>query len=90
MSIGASIALLILGAILAFGVDDRLPSVDLFAIGIIVMVGGGVGLVLGIVLRMGRERRLSTTEITERQSTDSGDVVTRRIDRDVLSDDDLV
>jgi Domain of unknown function (DUF6458) len=89
MSIGGSIALLILGAILAFGITDNLPSVDLFAIGVIIMVGGAIGLVLGITLRMGRERRLSTTEVTQRQHTDSGDVIIRRTDREVLDDDDL-
>jgi len=88
VSVGASIALLILGAILAFGIDDQLPGVDIFAIGVIIMVGGGTALVLGITLRMGRERRLATTEVTERQSTERGDVVIRRTEREVLDDDD--
>lgn len=88
MSIGAGIALLVLGAILAFGVDDQLPVIDLFAIGIIIMMGGAVYLVLGQTMRMGRERRLSTTEVTERQATERGDLVIRRTESDVLDDDE--
>ena len=88
MSIGAGIALLILGAILAFGVDDQLPVIDIFNVGIIIMMGGAIYLVLGQTLRMGRERRLSTTEVTERQATERGDVVIRRTEREVLDDDE--
>lgn len=88
MSIGAGIALLVLGAILAFGIEDQLPGIDIFAIGVIIMMGGAIYLVLGATLRVGRERRLSTTEVTERQATDRGDVIIRRTEREVLDDDD--
>lgn len=83
MSIGAGIALLILGAILAFGVDDQLPAIDIFAIGIIIMLGGVIYLILGQTLRLGSERRLSTTEVTERQATERGEVVIRRTEREL-------
>lgn len=49
MTIGASIALIILGAILTFAVEVDVSGVNLAMIGIILMIGGGVGLVFGLV-----------------------------------------
>ncbi len=86
MSIGGGIALIILGAILAFAVNTSVPGVDLYAIGIICIIGGVVGLVIGLVL-MGRRtgaRRLSATEVVETQQTPTGEATIRRTDRDIL------
>lgn len=49
MTIGGSIALLVLGAIFAFAVEFDLQGLDINVIGYILMLGGVVGLVFGIV-----------------------------------------
>lgn len=56
MTIGASIALIILGAILAFAVEVDVAGVNLALIGIILMIGGGVGLIFGLLA--GRRTRV--------------------------------
>jgi hypothetical protein len=48
--IGTSIILLALGAVLAFGVNVRSSSIDIAAIGAILMVVGIVGLLLSLAL----------------------------------------
>lgn len=49
MTIGGSIALILVGAILTFAVEVDPQAVDLDAMGIILMIGGAVGLVFGLV-----------------------------------------
>jgi hypothetical protein len=56
MTIGASLFLIAVGAVLKFAVTDSLDSVDLGTIGVILMVVGAVGLVLGLVLMTSRRR----------------------------------
>ncbi len=56
MTIGGSIALLVLGAILYFAVEMDVAGIDLDVVGVILMIGGLVGLVIGLVA-MGRVRR---------------------------------
>ncbi len=62
MTIGGSIALIILGAILAFAVTADVAGIDLNMIGIILMVGGAIGLVFGLTLR---QRRVGRTRVIE-------------------------
>ena len=50
MTIGASIALLVLGAIFYFAVEVDVAGINIDVIGIILMIGGLIGLVLGLVL----------------------------------------
>lgn len=50
MSLGAGIALLAIGASLAFAVDVHLDFVDLHTVGYILMGAGALGIILGIVL----------------------------------------
>ncbi|MGF1646816.1 MAG: DUF6458 family protein [Kineosporiaceae bacterium] len=91
MNIGGAITVIVVGAILAFAVEDRLPGIDTVALGIIVMIGGAVWLVLTLVLRAGRSQTevLTTTEVTEHKSTgQGGDVIVRRTDQEVFTDDD--
>lgn len=57
MTIGGSIALIILGAILAFAVEVDLAGVDLNTIGYILMIGGAVGMLFGLI-RLGTTRRV--------------------------------
>jgi hypothetical protein len=65
MGIGGGIALLVIGAILAFGVSDNIAAVDLTMIGYICMGAGALALVLALVLT---NQRRSTThrEVVER------------------------
>ena len=48
MTIGTSIFLLAVGAILRYAVDDAIEGVDLPTIGLILMIAGVVGLVIGL------------------------------------------
>lgn len=50
MTIGGSIALIIVGAILAFAVTAEVSGLDINVIGYILMIGGGVGLIFGLAL----------------------------------------
>lgn len=86
MSIGGGIALIVIGAILAFAVQDPIAGVDLYVIGIICIIAGIVGLVLGLALTFQRSsrRRLSSTETVERQQTATGDATIRRTDQDIV------
>ena len=56
MYFGGAIALLALGAILAFVVQDRLGGVDLVAVGYICMAAGALGIVLSLIVNGQRER----------------------------------
>lgn len=56
MTIGGSIALVILGAILAFAVTADVAGIDITTVGYILMIGGAVGLVVGLILRQRRTR----------------------------------
>jgi hypothetical protein len=91
VNIGGAIAVIVVGAIIAFAIEGRVPGIDTVAFGIIVMVGGAVWLVLSLVLRAGRNQTevLTTTEVTEHKSTGDGrDVIVRRTDQEVFTDDD--
>ena len=63
MSIGAGVALFVIGAILAFAVNVELEWVNLDLIGYILMAGGAVVFVIGLVLMM-RRRRTDTVSRT--------------------------
>lgn len=56
MYFGGAIALLAIGAVLAFAVQDRLGGVDLVAVGYICMAAGALGIVLSLVVNGQRER----------------------------------
>jgi nitrate reductase gamma subunit len=84
MSIGAGIALFVIGAILAFAVNVQLEWINLDLIGYILMAAGAVVFIIGLVLMV---RRRSTDTVT-RTSVDpaAGERVTRQSTR---SDDVL-
>ncbi len=65
MGIGGGIALIVIGAILAFGVTDQISGVDLTVIGYICMGAGFLMLILALVLNA---QRSNTThrEVIER------------------------
>ncbi len=56
MTIGASVALIALGAILAFAVDLSVSGLELDTIGVILMIAGAIGLVAGLVIWGGWSR----------------------------------
>ncbi len=50
MTVGTSLFLIAVGAILRFAVNDSIESVDLSVVGLILMIVGAVGLVIGLFL----------------------------------------
>ena len=48
MTIGTSLVLIAVGAILRFAVQDSIDAIDLTTIGLILMVIGGIGLLIGL------------------------------------------
>ncbi len=65
MGIGGGIALIVIGAILAFGVSDNIANVDLTVIGYICMGAGVLALILALVLTNQRANT-SHREVVER------------------------
>jgi hypothetical protein len=64
MTIGGSIGLIIVGAILAFAVTYDLAGLDINIIGFILMVGGLIGLIVGLVLAQ-RSRAATRTRVVD-------------------------
>lgn len=54
MSIGTSMFIIGLGAILRYAVDERVAGLELHTAGVILMVFGLAGLVLGLLVGLGR------------------------------------
>jgi uncharacterized membrane protein YfcA len=48
MTVGTSLFLIALGAILRFAIQDSIQDVDLSIVGVILMIVGAVGLVVGL------------------------------------------
>jgi Domain of unknown function (DUF6458) len=67
MSIGASVALLIIGAILRFAVTWKPQYVDLHSIGVILMIGGAVGLAVSVAIMISRRRARASTQVHEQR-----------------------
>ena len=57
MTVGGSIFLIAVGAILRYAVTDSLSGVDLATIGLILMIAGIVGLVIGLFMYANASRR---------------------------------
>ncbi|MEJ7892958.1 MAG: DUF6458 family protein [Solirubrobacteraceae bacterium] len=56
MTIGTSLFLFAVGAVLKFAIEDSVDAINLGTIGVILMIIGAVGLILGLFL-MDRGRR---------------------------------
>jgi uncharacterized membrane protein YedE/YeeE len=65
MTIGGSIALIVVGAILRFAVTWKGKYLDLQAIGVILMVAGVVGLGVAVGLLISRRRARAGTQVYE-------------------------
>ena len=68
MGIGGGIALIVIGAILSFGVSDAVDGVNLVVIGYICMAAGVIALILAIVLNAQRSNT-SHTAVVEQRTT---------------------
>ncbi len=66
MGIGGGIALIVVGAILSFGVSDRIEGVNLTVIGYICMAAGAVALILAIVLNSQRSNTTHRAVVEQR------------------------
>jgi hypothetical protein len=57
MTIGTSIFLIAVGAILRYAVADSIEGVELATVGLILMIAGAVGLIIGIWMALSARRR---------------------------------
>jgi Domain of unknown function (DUF6458) len=67
VSIGASVALILIGAILKFAVTWSPKNVDLQTMGVILMIGGGIGLIVSVLVMMSRRRNRMSAEVYEQR-----------------------
>jgi hypothetical protein len=65
VTIGGSIALIVIGAILRFGITWKPAHVDLPVIGVILMIAGAVGLIISLALMVIRRRGQPPAEVYE-------------------------
>jgi uncharacterized membrane protein YedE/YeeE len=65
VTIGGSVALIIIGAILRFAITWTPKYVDIQAMGVILMIGGVVGLGISLTLLLSRRRSQPGTQVTE-------------------------
>jgi hypothetical protein len=56
MTIGGSIFLIAVGAILNFAVTATVAGIDIQTVGVILMIAGGVGLLLGLIFMANASR----------------------------------
>ena len=67
MSVGASVFLILAGAILKFAVTWSPQNIDLQVIGVILMIGGAAGLAASIWLMVVRNRDKRSQEVFEQR-----------------------
>jgi hypothetical protein len=67
MTIGGSIALIVVGAILRFAVTWKPRYLDLHAIGVILMVAGVAGLAVSVWVLVSRRRARTATQMYEQR-----------------------
>lgn len=64
MTIGGSIALIVIGAILRFAINWSPAFVNVRVVGLILMIGGAIGLVISLAFLASRRRRASALDET--------------------------
>ncbi len=67
MTIGGSIVLIVIGAILYFAVEFDIAGLDINVIGVILMAAGILGLILGLVMNMRAGRTVERTTVEDRE-----------------------
>jgi hypothetical protein len=65
VTIGGSIALIVIGAILRFGITWKPANVDLQAIGVILMIAGVIVLIISVAFMATRRRGRASAEVYE-------------------------
>jgi hypothetical protein len=62
MTVGGSIFLIAVGAILRYAITDNISGIDLQVIGLILMIAGVVGLLVGLFMYANSTRRGAVVE----------------------------
>jgi hypothetical protein len=65
VTIGGSIALIVIGAILTWGITWQPTYVDLQAIGVILMIAGVAGLAISVAFTVNRRRGRARADVYE-------------------------
>jgi Flp pilus assembly protein protease CpaA len=73
MNIGASIALIAVGAILRFAVDADVQGIEIATVGLILMIAGIIGLVVSLIM-FANASRGGRTDVVERRRVYRDDV----------------
>jgi Domain of unknown function (DUF6458) len=66
MTIGGSLLLIAIGAILKYAVTVHVSGVDIQVVGLILMIAGGLGLILGLFLAFSAANRSDVPPPRER------------------------
>lgn len=66
MTIGASIALIAVGAILKYAVNASVQGIEIATVGLILMIAGIIGLVISLIL-LANESRDGRGDVVERR-----------------------
>ena len=72
MKFGVAIFLLVVGAILAFAVQDSIEAIDLTLVGYILMGAGALGLIIATVFATRKSTSVSTTRTAVDPATGAG------------------
>jgi Flp pilus assembly protein protease CpaA len=67
MTIGTSIFLIALGAILKFAVTATVAGIEIQTVGVILMIAGAIGLVIGLFLLSADRRRADQVVVDDRR-----------------------
>lgn len=70
MTIGMSILVAAIGAILRYAVADHVDNVDLRMVGLILMIAGAVGLVAGLIMAAANRRTVAGGNVVVRRTYD--------------------
>ena len=73
MTIGASIALIAVGAILKYAVNASVQGIEIATVGLILMIAGIIGLVISLIL-FANESRGGRADVVERRRVYRDDV----------------
>ena len=67
MTIGTSIVLIAIGAILKYAVTAHLKDIDLQTVGTILMIVGILGLIISLIFLLQRDRPVADGAVVERE-----------------------
>lgn len=90
MKIGSSIALIAIGAILAFAVADAVSFVDLVMIGYILMAAGVIGLLASLLLQSKSHKRVTESRTAVDPATGEAVTTNATVDNGIARRDPLI